>query len=78
MATDSRSGLRGSLSSCSVSIRTRSNQKLVSVKTWKPNSLDLVELIMAFEEEFGGEISDETAQKITTVGDAINYIENNM
>lgn len=42
------------------------------------NSLDLVELIMAFEEEFGGEISDETAQKITTVGDAINYIENNM
>lgn len=42
------------------------------------DSLDLVELIMAFEEEFGGEISDETAQKITTVGDAINYIENNM
>ena len=32
------------------------------------DSLDLVELIMAFEEEFGGEISDEDAQKITTVG----------
>lgn len=42
------------------------------------DSLDLVELIMAFEEEFGGEISDEEAQKITTVGEAVNYIENHM
>ena len=33
------------------------------------DSLDLVELIMAFEEEFGGEISDEEAQQITTVGE---------
>jgi acyl carrier protein len=40
------------------------------------DSLDLVELIMAFEEEFGGEISDEDAQKMNTVGDAIQYIEN--
>jgi len=39
------------------------------------DSLDLVELIMAFEEEFGGEISDEDAQKITTVGEAIAYVE---
>ncbi|MCS7221757.1 MAG: acyl carrier protein [Anaerolineae bacterium] len=39
------------------------------------DSLDLVELIMAFEEEFGGEISDEEAQKITTVGDAVRYLE---
>ncbi len=39
------------------------------------DSLDLVELIMAFEEKFGGEISDEDAQKITTVGEAVNYIE---
>lgn len=38
------------------------------------NSLDLVELIMAFEEEFGGEISDEEAQKITTVGQAVEYL----
>ena len=42
------------------------------------DSLDLVELIMAFEEEFGGEISDEEAQKITTVGEAVSYIESNM
>jgi acyl carrier protein len=38
------------------------------------DSLDLVELIMAFEEEFGGEISDEDAQKITTVGQAVEYL----
>ncbi len=39
------------------------------------DSLDLVELIMEFEEKFGGEISDEEAQKITTVGDAVSYLE---
>ena len=38
------------------------------------DSLDLVELIMAFEEEFGGEISDEEAQNITTVGGAVAYL----
>lgn len=42
------------------------------------DSLDLVELIMAFEEKFGGEISDEDAQKITTVGEAVSYIDQNM
>jgi acyl carrier protein len=42
------------------------------------DSLDLVELIMAFEEEFGGEISDEDAQKITTVGEATTYIDQHM
>ncbi|MBZ0279600.1 MAG: acyl carrier protein [Anaerolineae bacterium] len=42
------------------------------------DSLDLVELIMAFEEEFGGEITDEDAQKITSVGEAIAYIDTNM
>ena len=42
------------------------------------DSLDLVELIMAFEEEFGGEITDEDAQKITTVGEAVNYINTHM
>ena len=39
------------------------------------DSLDLVELIMAFEEVFGGEISDEQAQKILTVGDAVTYLD---
>ena len=38
------------------------------------DSLDLVELIMEFEEKFGGEISDEEAQKITTVGEAVTYL----
>lgn len=42
------------------------------------DSLDLVELIMAFEEEFGGEISDEDAQRIETVGQAVQYIKSNM
>lgn len=39
------------------------------------DSLDLVELIMAFEEKFGAEISDEDAQSITTVAEAVNYID---
>jgi acyl carrier protein len=39
------------------------------------DSLDLVELIMAFEDKFGAEISDEDAQKILTVGEAVNYID---
>ena len=38
-------------------------------------SLDTVELVMAFEEEFGSEISDSEAEKILTVGDAIKFIE---
>ena len=42
------------------------------------DSLDLVELIMAFEDKFGGEISDEDAQKITTVGEAVDYIDSHM
>ena len=41
----------------------------------KADSLDLVELIMAIEDEFGGEVSDEDAQKIVSVGDAVRYIE---
>ena len=41
------------------------------------DSLDTVELIMELEEEFGLEIPDEEAEKLTTVGDAVNYIESN-
>ena len=41
------------------------------------DSLDTVELVMAFEEEFGVEIPDEAAEKIQTVKDAIDYIEAN-
>ncbi len=42
------------------------------------DSLDLVELIMEFEQEFGGEISDEEAQKIETVGQAVDYLQGRM
>jgi acyl carrier protein len=42
------------------------------------DSLDLVELIMALEDEFGGRISDEDARQITTVGEAVNYVANQM
>ncbi|MCD4739495.1 MAG: acyl carrier protein [Anaerolineae bacterium] len=41
------------------------------------DSLDLVELIMGFEDEFGGHISDEDARDIVTVGDAVKYLVNN-
>ena len=41
------------------------------------DSLDIVELVMAFEEEFGVEIPDDAAEKITTIKDAIDYIEQN-
>ena len=42
------------------------------------DSLDLVELIMAFEDKFGGEISDEDAHNITTVGEVVKYINDHM
>ncbi len=42
------------------------------------DSLDLVELIMAFEDKFGAEISDDDAQKIKTVGEAVEYVEKHM
>lgn len=42
------------------------------------DSLDQVELVMAFEEEFGAEIPDEDAEKLTTVGEAIRYVESKL
>ena len=42
------------------------------------DSLDQVELVMALEEEFGADIPDEDAEKLTTVGDAIKYIESHI
>ncbi len=42
------------------------------------DSLDIVELIMAFEDKFGTEISDEHAQKISTVGEAVDYINSQL
>ena len=42
------------------------------------DSLDLVEMIMEFEDTFGGEISDEDAQKISTVGDAVAFLEQHL
>jgi len=42
------------------------------------DSLDLVELNMAFEDKFGGEISDEDAQQISTVGEVVKYINDHM
>ena len=47
-------------------------------KDLEADSLDLVELIMAFEEEFGGEISDEDVQKINTVGEAVAYLKKHL
>jgi acyl carrier protein len=42
------------------------------------DSLDTVELVMAFEEEFGVEIPDDAAEKIQTVGDAVKFISANV
>jgi acyl carrier protein len=48
------------------------------VEDLNADSLDLVELIMSLEEEFGLEIPDEDAEKIVTVGDAVDYIQDHL
>lgn len=55
-----------------ITLQTRFREDL------KADSLDLVELIQEIESEFGGDISDEEAQKITTVGEAVTYIDTRM
>ncbi len=55
-----------------ITLEARFNEDL------EADSLDLVELIMAFEDEFGGEISDEEAQQIKTVGQAVDYLKSRM
>jgi acyl carrier protein len=47
-------------------------------ETLEADSLDLVELLMAFEDEFGSSIPDEDVKKIVTVGDAVTYIQNRL
>ena len=51
------------------------NTESAFVEDLGADSLDTVELVMAFEEEFGAEIPDEDAEKLQTVGDAVRYIE---
>ena len=51
------------------------NEKASFIDDLGADSLDLVELVMAFEEEFGIEIPDEEAEKITRVKEAVDYIE---
>lgn len=43
-----------------------------------PNSMDKVELILTIEDEFGGTIPEDDIEKIVTVGDVIDYVENNL
>ena len=54
---------------------TKVNDESSFIDDLGADSLDTVELVMAFEEEFGSEISDSEAEKILTVGDAIKFIE---
>ncbi len=53
------------------------NEQASFVDDLGADSLDIVELVMALEEEFDLEIPDEDAEKIVTVGDAVNYIKEN-
>ncbi len=54
------------------------NEKASFIDDLGADSLDTVELVMAFEEEFGVEIPDDAAEKIQTVGDAVSFIKENV
>ena len=66
----------------SVNLLGADEEKIVMAAKFREDleadSLDIVELIMAFEDKFGTEISDEHAQKISTVGEAVDYINGQM
>ena len=72
--SDIASVLKTSSLKISASNWIKSPRTRVSSMTWA-DSLDTVELVMAFEEKFGCEIPDDAAEKIVTVQDAIQYIE---
>lgn len=55
----------------------RVTEEATFVDDLSADSLDIVELVMAIEEEFGLEIPDEEAEKIVSIGDVINYIKDN-
>jgi acyl carrier protein len=55
--------------------KSKVTEKASFIDDLDADSLDTVELVMAFEEEFGVEIPDDAAEKILTVGDAIKYLE---
>ena len=57
--------------------KTRRHEEASFIDDLGADSLDTVELVMAFEEEFGVEIPDDAAETITTVNDAIAYIDAN-
>jgi acyl carrier protein len=69
------SALRRSSSSISASKPRKVKEEASFIDDLGADSLDTVELVMAFEEEFGIEIPDDAAEKIQTVGDAIGFIK---
>ena len=71
------SALRRSSSSIWASKRRKVKEDAKFIDDLGADSLDTVELVMAFEEEFGIEIPDDAAEKIQTVGDAIGFIKSN-
>ena len=79
---DTMSDIQGRVTAIIVDILGVDEDKVVPGASFREDlgadSLDLVELIMEFEEQFEATITDEEAKEINTVGDALNYIETRM
>jgi acyl carrier protein len=79
---DTMSDIQGQVTAIIVDILGVDEDKVVPTASFRDDlgadSLDLVELIMEFEEQFEATITDEEAKEINTVGDALNYIETRM